>query len=327
MTTTPIAGTRLVTVFGGSGFLGRNLVRELAKNGWRIRVAVRHPDSAYFLKPAGRVGQIQIVKCNVRSDADVRAALAHADAAVNLVGIIAQTGRQRFKALHVEAPGRIARLAREVGVARLAHISALGASADAPSQYFRTCWEGEERVRVAYPDAAIIRPSLLFGPDDDFFNKFAWILRLAPRFLPIPILIGGGHTPFQPVYVGDVAAAIVRVLDDPANAGKIFELGGPETVTFKQILQLVLKETRRKRFLVPVPFFVARIQGAILQFLPMKLLTLDQVRMLETDCVVSGKYPGLKELGIAATAIEAIVPAYLWRFRKAGQFEAPPAYR
>ena len=317
---TPIPGTRLITIFGGSGFLGRNVVRQLAKDGWRIRVAVRHPDNAYFLKPGGRVGQIQIMKANVRNEDDVRAALHGTHAAINLVGIIAQTGKQRFKALHVDAAERIARLSRAGGVKRLVHVSALGASEEAPSQYFRTCWEGETRVRAAFPEAISVRPSLLFGPDDDFFNKFAWLARMLPA-LP---LIGGGRTRFQPVFVGDVAAAIAHLLDDASAPGKIYEFGGPEVLTFKQLLELILKETHRKRLLIPIPFFIARIQGAILQFLPMKLLTLDQVRMLETDVSVTGTLPGLKDLGIRPTAIEAIVPAYLWRFRKAGQFEIAP---
>ncbi|MGQ0742633.1 MAG: complex I NDUFA9 subunit family protein [Alphaproteobacteria bacterium] len=323
MITTPISGTRLVTVFGGSGFLGRNLVRELAKDRWRIRVAVRRPNSADFLRPSGRVGQIQIVRCNVRSDDDVRAALAHADATVNLVGILAQSGKQRFMALHAEAAGRIARRCSELGVAHFVHISALGVSEDAASRYMQSKWEGESSVRMANPAAVIVRPSLMFGPDDNFFNRFAWLARLTP-VLP---LFGGGRTRFQPVFVGDVAQAIVRILDDPNTAGKIFEFGGPEVLTFKEIMQYVLTETKRKRLLVPLPFFIGRLQGAVLQFLPMKLLTLDQIRMLETDTVESGNHPGLKELGITPTAMEAIVPAYLWRFRKAGQFETPPAYK
>lgn len=320
---TPIPGTRLVTIFGGSGFLGRNLVRALAKEGWRIRVAVRHPEGAYFLKPAGRVGQIQIMKANVRNDDDVREALKGVHAAVNLVGIIAQTGKQRFQALHVDAAGRVAKLAKEAGIERLVHVSALGASEDAPSRYFQTTAQGEARVREGFPGATIVRPSLLFGPDDSFFNKFAWLARMLPA-LP---LIGGGRTRFQPVFVGDVTHAIARILDDVSTTGKIYEFGGPEVLSFKQILQYILKETRRKRLLIPIPFFIARIQGTVLQYLPMKLLTLDQVRMLETDVSVTGTLPGLTELGIAPTALEAIVPSYLWRFRKAGQFETPATYR
>jgi NADH dehydrogenase len=217
----------------------------------------------------------------------------------------------------VDAAERVARLAHEAGIARLVHVSALGASWDAHSRYFQTCAEGEARVRAAFPQATIIRPSVLFGPDDDFFNKFAALARLLPA-LP---LIGGGRTRFQPVFVGDVAQAIAKVLDDASTAGKTYEFGGPEILTFKQILEFVLKETHRKRLLIPVPFFIARIQGAVLQFLPGKLLTLDQARMLETDVSLSGTEPGLKELGIVPTAAEAIVPSYLWRFRQTGEFE------
>lgn len=315
--TTPVPGTQLVTVFGGSGFLGRNIVRALAKAGWRIRVAVRRPNAAYFLPPMGQVGQIQMVKCDVREDAAVAEAIAGAQAAVNLVGILAQRGQQRYAAIHIDAAERIARLAKEAKVARLIHVSALGADAKAPARYFKSKAEGEARVRAAFPKATILRPSIVFGPDDNFFNRFAALA----RFLPVLPLFGGGRTRFQPVFVGDVAEAVVRVLDDAKTAGKTYELGGPEVMTFKQVMQLVLKETGRRRLLLPLPFFFGRIQGAVLQFLPFKLLTLDQVRMLQTDTVVGEGALGLKELGITPTAAEAILPAYLWRFRKAGQFE------
>jgi len=318
---TAIPGTKLVTIFGGSGFLGRHVVRALAKDGWRIRVAVRHPNTAHFLKPMGRVGQIQLLKCNVAEDDDVDAALAGVDAAINLVGILAQSGHQRFYRLHVEAAERIARMAKEHGAGQLVHVSAAGVAEEAPALYFRTKWEGEQRVREAFPAATIIRPSLLFGPEDNFFNRFAWLARMTPPFVPFP-LFGGGTTRFQPVYVGDVAAGIAEVLDDPAMAGKTYELGGPEVMTLRQIIELTLKTINRPRFLIPVPLFVARIQGAVLQFLPMKLLTLDQAKMLETDVVVSEGAFTLHELGIAPTAVEAILPSYLWRFRRSGQFEA-----
>jgi uncharacterized protein YbjT (DUF2867 family) len=315
MTATP--GTRMVTVFGGSGFLGRHVVRALANEGWRVRVAVPNPNTAHFLKPMGGVGQIQIVKANILDDNAVSAALTHADAAINLVGILAQSRRQRFDTIHVEGAARIARAAAAHGLARLVHVSALGTGPNVPSHYGRTKAEGEARVREAFPAATIVRPSVLFGPEDDLFNKFAWIARLAP-VLP---LIGGGKTRFQPAFVGDVAQAIAHILADPTRAGQIYEFGGPEVMSFKQILELVLKQTHRKRFLVPVPFGVMRLKGAFLGLLPNPLLTLDQVRMLETDNVVSQGALGLRDLGITPTAAEAIVPSYLWRFRKAGQFE------
>ena len=315
---TAIPASRLVTIFGGSGFLGRHVVRALANDGWRIRVAVRHPNTAHFLKPMGRVGQIQIVKANIRDDASVTAALMHADAAVNLVGILYQSGNQRFEALHAEGAARIAAIAAAQGVGRLLHMSTLGASAQSSSAYARSKAEGERRVREAYPAATIFRPSVLFGPEDDFFNKFGWLARLSPM-LP---LIGGGRTRFQPVFVGDVARAAAQALNDETTQGKTYELGGPEVLSFKQILELVLKETHRKRLLVPLPFGIAKMKGAILGMLPKPLLTLDQVRMLESDNVVAEGALTLRDLGIAPTAAEAIIPSYLWRFRKHGQFEA-----
>jgi uncharacterized protein YbjT (DUF2867 family) len=308
----------MVTVFGGSGFLGRHVVRALANEGWRVRVAVRSPNTAHFLKPMGRVGQIQIVKANILDEGAVSRALTHAAAAINLVGILAQSGSQRFDSIHVEGAARIAGAATAHGLALLIHVSALGTGPNVPSRYGRTKAEGEARVREAFPAATIVRSSVLFGAEDDLFNKFAWLARMAPA-LP---LIGGGKTRFQPVFVGDVAQAIVQILADPTRAGEIYELGGPEVVTFKQILELVLKDTHRKRLLIPVPFGIMRLKGALLGLLPNPMLTLDQVRMLETDNVVNEGALGLRDLGISQTAAEAIVPSYLWRFRKAGQFEA-----
>jgi NADH dehydrogenase len=265
----------------------------------------------------GRVGQIQLLKTNIADDSSVEAAMRGADAAINLVGILAPSGSQRFRTLHAEGAERIARAATAHRLVRLLHISALGASADSPSLYARTKAEGEERVRAAFPGATIFRPSIVFGPEDDFFNRFAWLARLSP-VLP---LIGGGHTRFQPVYVGDVAQAALHALNDPATEGKIFELGGPEALTLKQVMQLVLKQTHRKRLLVPVPFAIARLQAAVLGLLPKPLLTLDQVKLLERDNVVADGALGLRDLGIVPIAAEAILPSYLWRFRKHGEFE------
>ncbi len=314
---TAIPSDSLVTIFGGSGFLGRHIVRALANDGWRIRAAVRKPNTAHFLLPMGRVGQIQLLKANVRDEVAVDAALKGAHAAINLIGILSQSGSQNFHALHAEAAERIAQRAAAHGITRLLHVSALGASLDSPSLYARTKAEGEEGVRRAFPGATIFRPSIVFGPEDDFFNRFAWLARLSP-VLP---LIGGGHMTFQPVYVGDVAEAAKRVLNDTGTAAKTYELGGPEVMTFKAVMQLVLKETHRKRFLVPVPFAIARIQAAVLGLLPKPLLTLDQLRLLERDNVVSEGALTLKDIGILPTAAEAIVPSYLWRFRKHGEFE------
>jgi uncharacterized protein YbjT (DUF2867 family) len=315
---TAIPTSRLVTIFGGSGFLGRHMVRALANEGWRIRVAVRRPNNALFLRPMGRVGQVQLVKTNVHDEDAVRAALRGADAAINLVAVLYQTGSQRFDSLHVGAAERIARAASELGVGRLLHVSALGVERNERSRYARTKVLGEQRVREAFPGATIFRPSVVFGPEDELFNKFAALARLLPA-LP---LIGGGKTEFQPVFVGDVARATAKVLNDSSTAGKTYELGGPEILTLKEIMELVLKETRRNRILVPVPFGLARAKAMFLGLLPKPLLTMDQVRLLETHNVVSEGAPGtFREIGIVPEAAEAIVPSYLWRFRKHGEFE------
>jgi NADH dehydrogenase len=313
--------TSLVTIFGGSGFLGRHAVRALAKAGYRIRVAVRHPASAYFLIPMGTVGQIQLVKCNVCDADQVAAALTGADAAINLTGILYPHGGQGFEEIHADAAANIAGAARDAGVKSLVHVSAIGADPDSSSRYASSKGEGEARLREAFPDAAVLRPSLLFGPEDGFFNKFAWLARMVPA-LP---LVGGGHTRFQPLFVGDAAAAIVKCVSDPATRGKTYELGGPTVYSFKALMQIVLHETGRRRLLVPVPFFAASIKAFFLQasaFVGIEpLLTMDQVKLLKTDNVVHDGTLTIGDLGVAAAALEAIVPSYLWRFRAKGQFQ------
>jgi len=306
----------LVTVFGGTGFLGRHTVRALAKAGHRIRVAVRYPNTGFFLPPYGTVGQIALVRCNVREADDVTAAVRGADAVINLTGLLYQSGEQSFEAVHVDAAEAIAKAAKEAGARTLVHVSAIGADKDAPAAYAATKGEGEARVSAAFPTAAIVRPSLVFGPEDDFFNRFAGLA----RFLPALPLIGGGKTRFQPVFVGDVAAAIAKLADDPALGGRTYELGGPTIYTFKDLMQIVLRETGRSRMLVPVPFALATLKAAFLQFLPHPLLTPDQVTLLKSDNVVTGS-DTLQTLGIAPTSVEAEVPAYLWRFRAKGQYE------
>lgn len=306
----------LITVFGGTGFLGRHTVRALARAGFRIRVAVRHPNEGFFLRPMGHVGQIDIVKCNVRDANQVAAAVQGADGVVNLTGILYERGAQSFEAVHVSAAEATAKAAHAGGVTSLIQISAIGAGRDAMSRYAASKGEGELRVRAAFADAVILRPSIVFGPEDDFFNRFAALGRILP-FLP---LIGGGVTKFQPVFVGDVAAAIVRAITDPAARGRTFELGGPSIYTFKELMQFVLRQTCRKRLLVPVSFFVASIQALFLQFLPKPLLTPDQVILLKSDNIVTAA-DTLASLGIEPTSIEAEVPAYLWRFRPKGQYD------
>lgn len=304
----------LITVFGGSGFLGRHIVHALARRGYRVRVAVRRPNDAQFLRPMGVVGQVEPVQANIRDDASVRAAIEGADAVVNLVGILHETGRQTFEAVQAEGAARIARAAKNAGIARFVHVSAIGADAGSASAYARSKAAGEAAVRAVFPEATILRPSLVFGPDDGLFNRFAAMARLAPA-LP---LIGGGHTRFQPVYVGDVADAIMAALAGPG--GGTYELGGPEVVTFREILELMMHHTGIRRPLVPVPWWVARLKGAMLQCLPSPPLTLDQVRMLERDNVVAPGAKGLADLGITPTPMAVVLPGYLERFRPGGRF-------
>lgn len=309
----------VVTVFGGSGLLGRHAVRLLADNGagYRIRVAVRRPNLANFLPPMGHVGQIQLFKGDVRDADAVAAAVRGSQGVVNLVGILYQGGGQGFGDVHVEGAENIARAAKAAGAQALVHVSAIGADVDSDSSYWRTKAEGESRVRAVFPGATILRPSLVFGPEDIFFNRFAWLARISP-VLP---LIGGGRTKFQPVFASDVAAAIRHCLEDPSTAGKTYELGGPGIYSFKELMQIILRETGRKNLLVPVPFFVAAMQSWVLGLLPNPLLTPDQVRMLRKDNVVSANALTLADLGIQPDAVEAIVPAYLWRFRAKGQYQ------
>jgi len=320
MTAIPI--DTLVTVFGGSGFLGRHVVRALAKRGYRIRVAVRRPDLAGHLQPLGRVGQIHAVQANLRYPASVEAAARDADILINLVGILFERGRQRFDAVQALGAEAVALAAAAFG-ARLIHVSAIGADAKAPAHYARSKAMGEKLVLAAVPSAVILRPSIVFGPEDDFFNKFAGLA----RFLPALPLIGGGHTRFQPVFAGDVAGAVAAAVEGGAKAGQIHELGGPEVKSFKELMQFMLATIGRRRLLVPIPFWLARFQANILQLMPKPLLTPDQVELLRSDIIVSAeaKREGrtLEALGVDPVAMEIIVPSYLWRFRKTGQFKAP----
>jgi NADH dehydrogenase len=315
-----IEGT-LVTVFGGSGFLGRHIVKRLAEAGVRVRVAVRHPNAALFLKPLGDVGQIVPFATNIRDDAQVAAAVAGAQGVINLVGILFERGRQRFQDIHADGARRVAEACATAGVERLVQVSAIGADAKSESVYARTKAAGEAAARQAFPDVTIVRPSVVFGPDDDFLNRFASMARLSPA-LP---LFGGGKTRFQPVYVGDVAAAIFRVLDDADTKRRIYELGGPKTMSLRDVFALVAKETRRRRFLVPLPMWMAEINAAFLQWLPKPPLTPDQVTLLRRDNVAARKAPGLAELGISPTPIEAIAASYLSRYRRGSRFSKTPS--
>ena len=316
---TPVSDDRLITVFGGSGFIGRHLVRALAKSGWRIRVAVRRPDLAFHLQPLGRVGQIHAVQANLRFPDSVERAAEGADAIVNLVGILYKSGRQTFEAVQAQGADAVARAAA-VNKAKLVQFSAIGADARSKSAYARSKAAGEASALAAVPDAVIVRPSIVFGPEDSFFNRFAAMATVSP-VLP---LIGGGKTRFQPVFVGDVAAAVAAILAGRARPGTTYELGGPEVRTFEELMQLMLHEIGRKRILAPVPFALARLQALFLEMMPKPLLTRDQVRLLERDNVVSAEAESelrtLPGLGIAPTAMESVLPSYLVRFRRTGQF-------
>ncbi|NQW11135.1 MAG: complex I NDUFA9 subunit family protein [Alphaproteobacteria bacterium] len=306
----------LVTVFGASGFIGRNIVRELAKRSARVNAVCRDAEHAKFLKPMGVVGQVTPIRADVTNAAAVARAVDGADAVINLVGILHTSGRNTFEAVQATAPGTIARAAKEAGATRMVHVSAIGADPDSRSVYARTKAAGEAAVRAAFAEATILRPSIVFGPDDAFFNRFAAMAVLAPA-LP---LIGGGRTRFQPVYVDDVADAVLAALEAPEAVGETYELGGPEIYTFEQLLRMVLAATKRKCALLPVPFWVASLQATFLELLPHPPLTRDQVELLKTDNVVSKGAKGLADLGVEATPVEIVLPTYLDKFRSGGRY-------
>lgn len=315
--------SKIVTIFGGSGFVGRYIAQRMAKAGWRVRIAVRRPNEALHVKPYGVVGQVEPVFCNIRDDASVRAVLKGAVAAVNCVGTFDRKGRNSFQAVQNEGATRIARIAAEQGVGRLVHLSAIGADVNSASAYARSKAEGEAGILKHFPTAVILRPSVIFGPEDQFFNRFASMARLGP-ILPVV----GGETRFQPVYVDDVArAAAMGVLGQAAPG--IYELGGPDVATFRELMQRMLRVIRRRRMIVNIPFGAASVMGwamdlgqtISLGLIPAQI-TADQVRSLRVDNVVSEGARGFADLGITPVAPEAVLPDYLWRFRPAGQYEA-----
>ena len=313
--------TELVTVFGGSGLVGRYVVRRLAREGYRIRVAVRRPHLAHFLRPMGMVGQIQIVAADLSDETLIQGALEGASAVVNLVGILNQSGRQRFKSLHAEAPGMIARHANVHGAKRVIHISAIGADPKAPSRYGRSKAEGEAALKRDFTEATILRPSIVFGPEDHFFNRFANMARYMPA---LPLI--RGKTRFQPVWAEDVAEAVAQCLARPGTRARTYELGGPAIYSFKDLLKIILAETGRHRPLIPVPVPIAALQALAFSVLPNPPLTLDQLAQLKRDNIVKAgrdaeEVGTIADLDIAPTALEGVLPTYLWRFRKTGQFE------
>jgi NADH dehydrogenase len=315
---------KLVTIFGGSGFIGRYLVQDLARRGWRIRVAVRRPDLAGHLRPLGKVGQIQPVQANVRYPDSLAAAVQHADAVVNLVGILAASGRQTFQAVQAAGPRTVAEAARAAGVARFVQMSAIGADPNSRSDYGRSKAEGEQVVRETFADAVIVRPSIVFGAEDQFFNRFAGMAKLTPV---LPLV--GADTRFQPVFVGDVADFLAEAVDGKVAGGTIYELGGPDVKTFRELIELMLEEIRRKRLILALPFWLAGLQARMLSVLPSPPLTTDQVRLLRHDNVVSEAAIRERRTFAAAAitphSLAAILPTYLWRYRPGGQFALPQA--
>jgi len=309
-----LSASNLVTIIGGSGFIGRNLVRELAKTGARLRVAIRHPNEAMFLKTMGDVGQVQIAQANIRDDASLANALAGASHVVSLVGTFSKGS---YDALHVGGAERVARLCVEAGVERLVHMSAIGANKKSDSAYGRSKAAGEEAAREHFADVTIIRPSVVFGPEDGFFCRFAGLAKALP-FLPLP---GGGNCLFQPVYVDDVADAIVAILGDDTTAGQVYELGGPRIMSLKETYEYVLETTHRSRLMPSIPFWAASFAAIFLQMLPGNILRPDQVQMMKSDNVVAENALTIEDLGIAPVPAEAVMPAHMRRFRKAGAYE------
>ncbi|MGL5008746.1 MAG: complex I NDUFA9 subunit family protein [Paracoccaceae bacterium] len=315
--------SKLDTIFGGSGFVGRYIARRMAKEGWRVRVAVRRPNEAIFVRPYGTPGQVEPVLCNIRNDASVRAAMAGAEAVVNCVGTFDAGGKNSFQAVQADGAARIARIAAETGVARMVHISAIGADANAVSAYGRSKAAGEAGVLAAMPRAMILRPSIVFGAEDGFFNRFAAMSRLGPV---LPVV--GAETRFQPVHVDDVAQATVKGVLGEASG--VYELGGPDTETFRVLMQRMLGVIQRRRLILNVPFWAASIVSAGFDFLQWitgglvrnGMITRDQVRSLRSDNVVGADAKGLADLGITPTAMDGVLPEYLWRYRPSGQYAA-----
>lgn len=307
---------RLVTVFGGSGFIGRYVVQRLARRGDFVRVAVRDPEAALYLKTQGVVGQVTPIGANLRMPESVEAAVAGADEVVNLVGILYESGASKFDPIQAEGPGVVGRAATATGVKRLVHVSAIGADSTSPAAYARSKAVGETNLRAAFPGAVILRPSVVFGPEDGFFNRFAQMAQFAPA-LP---LIGGGATRFQPVFVEDVADAVLAGLERADAVGQTYELGGPRVYSFRELMELLLAEIQRKRFLVPLPFAVASLMGAVMERLPSPVITRDQVKLLKRDNVVAPDAKTLADLEIDATPVETILPAMMTHYRPGGRW-------
>ena len=307
---------KIIAIFGAGGFLGKNLMRELTKLDYRVKVATRNPYLKGYLKPLGSPGQIELFKTNIFDQGSVKQVLKNCDLAINLVGILYETRKQKFNQIHSQFPHLLSNLCNELGTKNLIHVSALGVRERHTSQYMQSKLQGEKNIQDNFKPSVILRPSVVFGPSDKFFEKFASIAQFSP-FLP---LIGGGKTKFAPIYVGDVAKAIVKSLELNNSQTKIYELGGPEDYSFKELMEILLAEIKKKRFLISIPWSFAKFQSYFLQMLPNPLLTPDQVELLKYSNVVSGDYPTLKDLGVSGTPIHSILPKYIYRFRTGGQF-------
>jgi NADH dehydrogenase len=308
---------KIIGIFGAGGFLGKHSMRQLTKFGYRIKVATRNPYLKGYLKLLGNPGQIELFKVNIFDPANVKNFLKNCDLIINLVGILYETRKQKFYQIHSEFPYLLCNLCNELGIRNLVHISALGVKEKNVSQYMQSKLQGEKNIQDTFKPSVILRPSIVFGPEDKFFNTFASIAQFSP-FLP---LIGGGKTKFAPIYVGDVAKAIVKVLELNNSEPKIYELGGPENFSFRELMEILLAEIKKKRFLLNIPFGIAKFPLAyFLQMLPYKILTQDQIEILKNSNIVSGEFPKLKDLGISGTTIQSILPKYIYRFRTGGQF-------
>ena len=307
---------KIIAIFGAGGFLGKHLMRELTKLDYRVKVATRNPYLKGYLKPLGSPGQIELFKTNIFDQESVKQVLKNCDLAINLVGILYETRKQKFNQIHSQFPHLLSNLCNELGTKNLIHVSALGVRERHTSQYMQSKLQGEKNIQDNFKPSVILRPSVVFGPEDKFFNTFASIA----QFSPVLPLIGGGKTKFAPIYVEDVAKAIVKALELNNSEPKIYELGGPKNYYFKELLEILLTEIKKKRFLIPIPFVVAKFQAYFLQMMPNPLLTVDQVKSLQYNNIVSGDYPVLKDLGITGTSIQSILPKYIYRFRTGGQF-------
>jgi len=307
---------KIIAIFGGGGFLGKHLMRQLTKLDYQVKVATRNPYLKGYLKPLGNPGQIELFKTNIFNPDDVKNVLRNCDYAVNLVGILNETKKQKFDQIHSQFPTLLSNLCNELKIKKLVHISALGVKEKHVSHYMQSKLQGEKNIQNIFRSSVILRPSICFGPEDKFFNTFASLAQFSPA-LP---LIGGGKTKFSPIYVGDVAKAIVKVLEFNNSETKIYELGGPENYSFKELMEILLAQIKKKRFLIPIPFGFAKFQSYFLQMFPKPLLTPDQVEILKYNNIVSGEYPALKDLGISGKTINSILPKYIYRFREGGQF-------